>query len=110
MWADGWRVPTRDDFIALDIALGGDGTNHMMDSDPTCYITEWGGEYGGYVWYYEGQMQFSEVGSYAAYWSQTESSETQGCTLNFGGSYGFRTPQGGGDKYNGFTVRCVKDK
>lgn len=110
MCPDGWRVPTRDDFIALDIALGGDGTNKMLDNGITRYIDEWGGEYGGYVWYYEDQIQFSEVGSYAAYWSQTESSETQGCTLNLGGSHGYRTPRGSGDKYNGFTVRCVKDK
>lgn len=107
---DGWRVPTTEDFIALDKALGGDGTSHMMDSDPTCYINEWGGEYGGYVWYYEEQIQFSEVGTYAAYWSQTEASETLAYSLNFGGHYGFRTPGAQSAKYNGFTLRCVKDK
>lgn len=106
---EGWRVPTKEDFYNLDIALGGDGENHMMDSTPEPYIDEWEGQYGGYCWWYQDALQLTEVGTYAAYWSQTPASEGQSYALNFGGHYGFRTPQAQCDKYNGFALRCVKD-
>lgn len=110
MCPDGWRVPTTEDFVDLDIAFGGDGSSTMMDMGVHLYLEEWGGEYGGYVWFYENQVQFTEVGSYGAYWTQSSADEYNGYALCFGGAYGFRTPQAKSDKCNGFAVRCVKDK
>lgn len=110
MCPDGWRVPTTEDFVDLDIALGGDGSNTMLDMGIYAYINDWGGEFGGYVWFYEDQTQFTEVGTYGAYWTQSSIDDCNSYALCFGGAYGFRTPQATADKGNGHAVRCVKDK
>jgi uncharacterized protein (TIGR02145 family) len=109
---NGWQVPTRDDFIALDKALGGDGTNNP--SEPAlldAYLNDWGCTYGGYCNSVFGGS-ISQQGSIAHYWSKSE----------FGGS-GLRSdyavelelsavnirPQYVNDKSLGFMLRCVRD-
>ena len=42
-----WRVPTRQDFIDLDIALGGTGNSSSNLVHVTRYIDIWGGEFNG---------------------------------------------------------------
>ncbi len=110
---EGWRIPTMEDFVTLDIALGGDGNNHnVMDGSgyyPNCYIDDWGGQYGGYCWWYQGNLELTEVGTYGAYWSSTSVSDTQAYGLCFGSTYGYRLPVGKNNKYSGFMVRLVKD-
>lgn len=106
--ADGWRLPTQQDFVDLDIAMGGDGENRAFQ-DVSPYLTQWGGEFGGYFWYFQDNLERSYVGSYGSYWADGESSETQGFALQFGDSRNYITPRAQPDKYNGFNVRCVRN-
>ena len=108
---DGWRVPTKDDFINLDKAMGGSGENRGLDGlFVQKYLEEWGGEFGGYVWthFQTSEMEELYVGSYGTYWAQTEDDSNRGNALTFGTAYNNVGPQGGSDKYNGQTLRCVK--
>ena len=99
-----WRVPTMDDFINLDKAMGGTGEyREDLDFVNTKYLGLWGGAFGGSC-YLDGTL--NSQGSYAYYWSATE--------YNMGARHlGFGTngisPQNWLSKYNGFTLRCVRD-
>jgi len=64
-----WRIPTVDDFINLDIALGGTGRSRTDDTIILAkYINLWGGFLGGYC----NSVGDVEAQSLAArYWSQT---------------------------------------
>jgi len=99
-----WRVPTVDDFINLDKAMGGTGEyREDLDFVNTKYLGLWGGAFGGSC-YLDGTL--NSQGSYAYYWSATE--------YNMGARHlGFGTngisPQNWLSKYNGFTLRCVRD-
>jgi len=101
----GWRVPTRQDFIDLDIALGGDGGIRYPDMTTLAkYMGSfWGGSYGGYC-YSDGTLNYQ--GWYANYWSQSENSATNGFNLNFNSSN--VNPQNYNNKNNGFALRCVR--
>jgi len=100
-----WRVPTQQDFMDLDIALGGDGYG---SNDPILrnkYLSDWGGTYGGMCissdWL-DGQ------GSAAYYWSQSvDDINDMTWTLYFN-SNGDSTPQYPISKTFGVTLRCVR--
>ncbi len=102
-----WRVPTKEDFINLDKALGGTGNNRGDDittlskyMDPSI----WGGAYGGYVNY--GSLISS--GKEAFYWSSENT-----CLYLFYFQLGNAIhPQYSGfykDNGFGYTLRCVRD-
>ncbi len=102
-----WRVPSVQDFINLDKALGGTGENKGgVPSALSKYIgtgsNQWGAVYGGTV-----TSSLSGQGSYAKYWSQTEYSVGYGyvCDLTSGNGV---FPQYGGGKHAGGTLRCVR--
>ena len=107
-----WRVPTMQDFIDLDIALGGNGSNRNSGSSYIAtpqfvtdnYITRWGGAFGGYC---NSDGTLWSQGSWGNYWSQTELIATNGRYLVFD-SYGSIFPQHWNFKYLGFTLRCVR--
>jgi uncharacterized protein (TIGR02145 family) len=101
-----WRVPTKDDFIALDIALGGDGENRGADQSwiNTNYITNWGGTYAGCV----SRSDVIYVGNRVWYWSSSSygsSESAYNLTFNTNAGVG---PQSYYSKAYGFLVRCVK--
>jgi len=125
---DGWRVPTRDDFIALDRALGGGiGREHSISSR---LITEsylnpevWGGSLSGFS-LIDGRLGNWPPDNYrnayqnvARYWSQTEFVETSHGTTHragyffffthpraqFGARIGFRE-----NPIEGVSIRCVR--
>ncbi|MCL2414468.1 MAG: Ig-like domain-containing protein [Bacteroidales bacterium] len=100
-----WRVPTREDFRDLDIAMGGTGA---FRTDPgfvnTNYINLWGGTFGG-ACNTSGAL-FSQ-GTWAYYWSQSSDSADGGFLLRFS-STGTINPQHWGSKFNGFSLRCVQ--
>jgi uncharacterized protein (TIGR02145 family) len=100
-----WRVPTKDDFIALDVALGGNGTNRMEDTEWVIvnYINTWGGAFGGLVY---GVGSTFNQGAGAYYWSSEESNANYAYYLNFNTS-SVVTQNYDGKNY-GFQVRCVK--
>jgi len=102
-----WRVPTMDDFINLDKLMGGDGSNRYDTPQFVTdnYITRWGGAFGGYC-LSDGTLL--RQGSWALYWSQSESSDDNGFYLFFD-SDGYLYPQDWSGKNYGFTLRCVRN-
>ena len=107
-----WRVPTMQDFINLDIALGGNGNNRgAWTSDIATlqfvtdnYINRWGGAFGGNC-LPAGSLNGQDF--FAYYWSQTEGSATGGRGLHFN-TNGLIWPQDSVDKSAGFSLRCVR--
>ncbi len=108
---DGWRVPSQDDFIALDIELGGTGLDNQSNAPHAPeYLGRWGGQYGGYVYadatgwfhYEDGQ------GTMAYYWSTTSLSAGAGGSLNVIDN-GFVDPRKRSGKEQAYMVRCVQD-
>jgi len=101
-----WRVPTRQDFIDLDIAMGGTGS-YRADTPQFVqdnYITRWGGHLGGFrLWcHILGDLEFS-----GGYWSQS--------LAYYFGAYrlGFHTngnvwPINRGNMHYGLPLRCVR--
>ncbi|MDR0437459.1 MAG: Ig-like domain-containing protein [Bacteroidales bacterium] len=102
-----WRVPTRQDFIDLDIAMGGTGSSRTDSAHLVWYIdtdvNQWAGAYGGFC-YSNGSL--SNQGSYALYWSQSDESD-QGNSLFFT-SDGYINPRDWSNKFYGFTLRCIR--
>ncbi len=102
-----WRVPTKDDFIALDKALGGTGDNDQNNVALTnSYINTWGGTYSGYV----RTGGLDRQGTNAFYWTQTEVSAALGYSLDMFAN-GYVNPQSNfslNSKYRGYALRCVR--
>ncbi len=111
-----WRTPVAQDFIELDIALGGNGSNNeMLSGRIPRYQDEWGGELGGYAWFGKPDMTFENdvtvyqsATQYACYWSGESLTQYNAGSLHFGDARGYITPAGIGDKGMGFNLRCVK--
>jgi uncharacterized protein (TIGR02145 family) len=106
-----WRVPTQQDFINLDRAMGGSGTNQINTSRLVSYTgtgtNQWGGIYGGYCHL---NSVIITPGSWAHYWSSTEGDNVRSArNLNFGIN-GVIYPRNNGEnsKNAGFSLRCVK--
>lgn len=107
---DGWRVPTKDDYIALDINLGGTGELNVgleqYIDDNYLNPEVWGGENAGYC---GNGGQLTNQGRYLGYWTASEY-EGEG---RYGHSiYAFDggvSPANVDMKYIGFPVRCVRD-
>jgi uncharacterized protein (TIGR02145 family) len=114
-----WRVPTAQDFIDLDIALGSDGGYHVsrtLDSLENLLVSYfiWGGEPSGGC-YLHGTMKHQ--GSVAFYWSQSKfraynTDTSHGLALQFGfctsNKEWFTGPQDGKWKGSGVSLRCVR--
>jgi uncharacterized protein (TIGR02145 family) len=98
-----WRVPTKDDFIALDKVLGGTGSWNLNKALVEKYINNWGGVYGGSI----SSSPFGYPGSYASYWSSTRLNSSYAYSLNFH-TNGYVYPQKFYNQHFGFLLRCVK--
>jgi len=106
-----WRVPTQQDFINLDIALGGSGENRqgftseiaMPEFVTENFINRWGGHLSG-LSYSDGTLLSHDIAG--LYWAQTDIA-TYGRTLIFV-RYGFVLPQFWNFKSGGRSVRCVR--
>ena len=101
-----WRVPTRQDFINLDVAMGGSGDRREGDLDfvNTNYMTRWGGAMAG---------RSDNVGSRGLigtgfYWTQSEAWEVTGYTLAFS-NIGTIDPHLRQNKLYGQSLRCIRD-
>jgi uncharacterized protein (TIGR02145 family) len=120
-----WRVPTAEDFIALNIALGGKGGDTVgadIDGNPVqweidlwhAYQDVWGARPGGYVVYmlWNNTIQLDGQGNRGCYWSQSVLSvDTNRAFYTYiAPAVGWVQPNFNEDKGAGFTLRCVKDK
>ena len=106
----GWHVPTNDEWTALANAVGGTSTaGTKLKAANVSWATSWGGtdDYGFEVLpagTYNGS--FGYVGSYALFWTITESGSG---AYNRGFGTGATMRQGTYDEYYGLSVRLVKD-
>jgi uncharacterized protein (TIGR02145 family) len=112
-----WRVPTREDFIALDIEFGGTGSFRHQIPNFEEFINEtymnpivWGGSYGGGC-DPDGPLN-SSVGTRAFYWSQTEdnTNSNNAFILRFDSVNRSVDPQNRAAKAFGDALRCVRNK
>jgi len=117
-----WRVPTVQDFINLDIALGGNGQNrnrwsanqgtvngHTIQTQLTWYTDNWGGVFGGRTTS-SGSAGLTAQGSYGTYWSLSEWDTRNAYSLHFStfGVGGAINPQDPRPKITGHALRCVR--
>jgi uncharacterized protein (TIGR02145 family) len=110
--SDGWRVPTRQDFFNLDIAMGGTGEERQesLEFITENYLGRWGGALGGYS---STDGVLDGQGEFAFYWSQTQYDFITDFAYNLNLIIipsGFVLIQPSYHKYNGFALRCVRDK
>jgi len=110
-----WRVPTRQDFINLDIALGGGGTNMSNATLRDRYLNVWGGVFGGRS-NVDGQLVSQaippNIGGTAFYWASTQATptSTSAHSLSFSSGGGTNvSPQTARNKFEGLALRCVRD-
>lgn len=109
---NGWRLPTRDEFVQLD-ELGSTwdedrkgrwfGGNHETDHEGSLFIPATGFRHvttGALI----------HVGTEGDYWSSSpySSSSTGAGHLGFNSTAVY--PQGGSSRANGFSVRCVRNR
>jgi uncharacterized protein (TIGR02145 family) len=102
-----WRVPSKQDFIDLDVALGGSGEDRYAEPYwiEANYIVRWGGVYGGYA-YGSTLVGVGHTGSVAYYWSSTEYDSSNAYDLCYHSFSVF--PQLNNTKCEGLQIRCVK--
>ncbi|MDR1950768.1 MAG: fibrobacter succinogenes major paralogous domain-containing protein [Bacteroidales bacterium] len=106
-----WRVPTEQDFINLDIAMGGTGTNRTAPIHNQFIIDNylnpdvWGGAFGGRC-SWDGTLE--RQGEWGRYWSSEIDGLWEAFLLGFvsGGNIAPKLKQSLGF---GFTLRCVRD-
>lgn len=107
----GWHVPTSSEWGALARAVGGTNVaGTILKAANVSWATSWGGtdDYGFGVlpagYYYS---SFYSLGSYAYFWTATESGSNSAYTLDF--DTGSRTNSNNYNKSSGYSVRLVKD-
>jgi uncharacterized protein (TIGR02145 family) len=101
-----WRVPTLQDFVNLDKALGGMESNNQNDTTiRDRYLNDWGGVYGGVC---VSSINVWSRGHWALYWSQSEYNTDYGHYLYFDNQDNV-FPLGRGIKSLGLLLRCVRD-
>jgi uncharacterized protein (TIGR02145 family) len=109
-----WRVPTMQDFINLDIALGGTGEGRRVSENAVStelgwYTDVWGGAYGGYCENILGRIAADNRRAY--YWSsaETEGNTTTTVRLLRFDEDGLINPQAWThEHYYGRALRCVR--
>ncbi|MCL2028607.1 MAG: hypothetical protein FWG79_09020 [Bacteroidales bacterium] len=113
-----WRVPTCQDFINLDIALGGNGYNrekggtgdnaptvngHTLETQSRWYTDTWGGPP------FTGHATSQENNPNSFYWSSSQANETAGFNLRLMPENSVEPQRFGGSKGSGLALRCVRD-
>jgi uncharacterized protein (TIGR02145 family) len=113
-----WRVPVLQDFIDLDIALGGTGNGQINNMTfLNKYLNEWGGSFGGLCQIDGRLINQGErdlwtglywISGQGHYWAQSEDH-----LGSYGRSLGFTHNgnvwvQSRGEKLKGYALRCIK--
>jgi len=101
-----WRVPIQQDFIDLDIALGGTGRDRNNDiqflNDNYMNPTVWGGAFSGLTT----NTQLLHQGNYALYWVHSHAGPY---TFALRASSGLISPRNTNNRAAGLALRCVRD-
>jgi len=108
-----WRVPTQQDFIDLDIAMGGSGNNRNdLTFITNNYRNRWGSDFGA-LCSGNGDIPPSYLGVWGFYWTAEHISEEQANFLQLRAGAGsnplgilLRNTQ---RKDQGFSLRCIRD-
>lgn len=97
-----WRVPTKDDFLELVLALDGEETERFNNTPVrNRLLNDWGGSYVSYIYNPAGMLQQSD----AVYWTQSETNHSL-----FFCSGGWIDRQSLEVPHNyGAALRCVRD-
>ena len=108
-----WRAPIKDDFIALDRALGGTGYFQRTLTHFDRYFNSWGATFNHEVYSLDYDFQPFNHTLVATYWSQSEYVGVF-CEFICGVSLslypnGFTNPQSKEFRGFGFALRCVRD-
>jgi uncharacterized protein (TIGR02145 family) len=108
---DDWRVPTREDFRNLDIAMGGTGElrgyadgSYEFGMEKYLNPSVWGSPRSG-ICNPDGSLNYQGYDIFF-YWSQSESNVNRGFGLVF--MTGQIHPQSDENKNQGFPLRCVR--
>jgi len=107
-----WRVPTSQDFVNLDIALGGNATErrqetingHSWETQLSWFTQIWGGNFGGLT---NPHGTMLGVTFWGEYWSMCEADTDFGLSLFFE-TEGSINPQHWNLKDHGLALRCVR--
>ncbi|MCL2027224.1 MAG: fibrobacter succinogenes major paralogous domain-containing protein [Bacteroidales bacterium] len=129
-----WRVPTKEDFIVLDIALGGDGEGYVAEKEITEYrvsgygkvpsgtrkmtqmdllneyLNSWGGTFGGKMFNpdsFFGSLGFTSQGRSGYYWTQTKHEINSAYSMYFSNN-GIIQPLTRHGIQEGLLLRCVR--
>jgi uncharacterized protein (TIGR02145 family) len=107
-----WRVPTKEEFVSLDKALGGTGEDRTTDVPSGVrakYVAASGAQGWAGAWGSSCSVTGALVnqGTYLRYWSSTEYDATYAFLLNVNSGSNI-DPQLSNGKNFGFALRCVK--
>ncbi|MDR0438062.1 MAG: fibrobacter succinogenes major paralogous domain-containing protein [Bacteroidales bacterium] len=97
-----WRVPTVQDFVTLDKALGGSGKNREDYGTPYLYLFDWGGALGGFCKSDGSPLTQTFWGNY---WQQSDHADS----FTFSLTPAYVHTQLRRYKDIGLTLRCVRD-
>jgi uncharacterized protein (TIGR02145 family) len=102
-----WRIPTSQDFIDLDKALGGDGNQRQNDLVSLAkYVgSDWGGAFGGHTLI----GPLITQGQWGRYWSQTRSPDGRFPRYMTFSDNGRIEPAINFPAHSGVSLRCVRD-
>ncbi len=112
---NGWRMPTKDDFVNLDKALGGTGENRGGANTFAKYTATsgtsgqfWKGQYGGVC---NNSGGLGSQTTHGLYWSVTEATGTYGYGLYFYTADISVYPlyNNGSPKNFGYSLRCIRN-
>jgi len=103
-----WRVPTDQDFVNLDLLLGGNGrTRTSLAFVNDNYIARWGGTYSGTCTASGALRSQNVAGEYWASVPRNQVPSNHAFTFGFEND-GFLSPDGLIGKANGHALRCVR--
>ena len=110
----GWHLPSRAEWVALFMAIGGQSTAGTALKASSGWHDNGSGTdaYGFSVFpsgYRNGGGDYSHVGNGAYFWSASEDDASIAYHMFLGYSYAHAFLDSGYNKYNAFAVRCVKD-
>lgn len=110
---DGWRLPTDDEWRQLAKHYGG-ASDDSDDKGKAAYKALLAGGSSGFDALLGGGRskdgQYARLEAHGFYWTASEIDSTSGRFYNFGrGGQALHRQQGGGDKQEAFSVRCVRE-